>query len=47
MMFGRRVVNGIGVLGAEHLIRFKMNAWINLLDRKRAGEHTSAEGNAF
>lgn len=29
----------IGVLGAEHLIPLKMYAWINLLERKRAGEH--------
>ena len=41
MMAGRRVVNGIGVLSAEHLIPFKMYAWINLLDRKRAGEHVN------
>ena len=33
MMSGRRVVDGIGVLGAEYLIPFKMYAWINLLDR--------------
>ena len=41
MMAGRRVVDGIGVLGAEHLIPFKMYAWINLLERKRAGEHVN------
>lgn len=41
MMSGRRVVDGIGVLGAEHLIPFKMYAWINLLERKRAGEHVN------
>ena len=41
MMAGRRVVDGIGVLGAEHLIPFKMYAWVNLLDRKRAGEHVN------
>ena len=41
MMSGRRVVDGIGVLGAEHLIPFKMYAWINLLDRKKAGEHVN------
>ena len=35
------MVNGIGVLGAEYLIPFKMYAWINLLDRKRAGEHVN------
>ncbi|MDF2596156.1 MAG: hypothetical protein K0R69_2497 [Clostridia bacterium] len=31
----------IGVLGAEHLIPFKMYAWINLVDRKAAGEHVN------
>ena len=41
MMSGRRVVDGIGVLGAEHLIPFKMYAWINLLDTKRAGAHVN------
>lgn len=41
MMSGRRVVDGIGVLGAERLIPFKMYAWINLLERKRAGEHVN------
>ena len=41
MMAGRRVVDGIGVLGAEHLIPFKMYAWVNLLNRKRAGEHVN------
>ena len=35
------MVDGIGVLGAEHLIPFKMYAWINLLERKRAGEHVN------
>ncbi|MDF2612205.1 MAG: hypothetical protein K0R92_3679 [Lachnospiraceae bacterium] len=41
MMSGRKVVNGIGVLGAEHLIPFKMYAWINMVDRKTAGEHVN------
>lgn len=41
MMSGRRIVDGIGVLGAEYLIPFKMYAWINLVDRKRAGEHVN------
>ncbi len=41
MMSGRRVVDSIGVLGAEHLIPFKMYAWINLFERKRAGEHVN------
>lgn len=41
MKAGRKVVNGIGVLGAEYLIPFKMYAWINLLERKRMGEHVN------
>lgn len=41
MMSGRKSVNGLGVLGAEYLIPFKMYAWINLLDRKRAGGHVN------
>ena len=41
MMSGRKVVDGIGVLGAEHLIPFKMYAWINLVDRKASGEHVN------
>ena len=41
MMTGRKVVDGIGVLSAEHLIPFKMYAWINLLDRKGMGEHVN------
>ena len=41
MMTGRRIVDGIGVLGAEYLIPFKMYAWLNLLERKRAGEHVN------
>ena len=41
MVSGRRVVDGICVLGAEYLIPFKMYAWNNLLDRKRSGEHVN------
>lgn len=41
MMFGRKTVDGLGVLGAEYLIPFKMYAWINLLNRKRAGGHVN------
>ena len=41
MMAGRRIVDGIGVLGAEYLIPFKMYAWLNLLERKRSGEHVN------
>ena len=41
LMSGRKVVDGIGVLGAEHLIPFKMYAWINMVDRKASGEHVN------
>lgn len=41
MMTGRKVVDGICVLGAEYLIPFKMYAWINLLNRKRSGQHVN------
>lgn len=41
MMTGRTVLDGIGVLGAEYLIPFKMYAWVNLTDRKAAGEHVN------
>ena len=41
MISGRRVVDGVCVLGAEYLNPFKMYAWTNLLDRKRSGEHVN------
>lgn len=41
MLTGRTVVDGIGLLGADYLIPFKMYAWVNLLDRKAAGEHVN------
>lgn len=42
MMHGRKVVDGIGVLGAEYLIPFKMRAWGDLSDRKVNGEHVNS-----
>ncbi len=41
MFEGRKVVKGISVLDAEHLIPFKMFAWLDLKDRKAAGEHVN------
>lgn len=38
MMEGRRVVSDIPVLSAEHLIPFKMYAWLDLKQRKLNGE---------
>ena len=41
MINGRRIVQGACVLDAEHLIPFKMYAWLNLKDRKQSGEHVN------
>ena len=41
MLAGRRVVSGISVLNAEHLIPLKMYAWLDLTDRKARGEHVN------
>ena len=41
MLTGRRVVSGISVLDTEHLIPFKMYAWLDLKDRKARGEHVN------
>lgn len=41
MMKGRKVVNDIGILDAEHIIPFKMFAWLDLKRRKEAGEHVN------
>lgn len=43
MMNGRKVVDGVGILGAEHLIPFKMRAWIDLNRRKEEGEHVNSK----
>lgn len=41
MMKGRKVINDIGILDAEHIIPFKMFAWLDLKRRKEAGEHVN------
>ena len=43
MLQGRKVINGIGVLGAEYIIPFKMRAWIDLMRRKINGEHVNSD----
>lgn len=43
MLSGRKVVNEVGILGAEHLIPFKMRAWIDLTRRKNEGEHVNSD----
>lgn len=42
MIRGRKVVDGVGTLGAEHLIPFKMRAWLDLCRRKSEGEHVNS-----
>lgn len=41
MLAGRKTVSGVSVLNAEHLIPFKMYAWLDLKDRKTRGEHVN------
>ena len=41
MLEGRKTVSGVSVLDAEHLIPFKMYAWLDLKDRKAGGEHVN------
>ncbi len=41
MMEGRKVINDIGILDAEHIIPFKMFAWLDLKRRKQSGEHVN------
>lgn len=41
MMQGRRLVSEISILDAAYLIPFKMFAWIDLTNRRAAGEHVN------
>ena len=41
MLDGRKTVSGVSVLDAEHLIPFKMYAWLDLKERKAQGEHVN------
>ena len=40
---GRTRVNGITVLDVPYLILFKVKAWLDLSDRKSAGEHVDSK----
>lgn len=42
MMMGRRSVDGVSVLAADHIIPFKMYAWLDLMEKKSAGEHVDS-----
>jgi hypothetical protein len=35
---GRTVIDGVPILGTAHLIPFKVKAWLDLSERKAAGE---------
>lgn len=39
---GKLTIDGISLLGAEHLIPFKAKAWIDLTNRKNNGEHVDS-----
>lgn len=41
MLAGRKTVDGVSVLGAEHLILFKMKAWLDLRQKKANGAHVN------
>ncbi len=41
MLEGRKVVSGASVLDVEHLIPFKMYAWLDYKDKKANGEHVN------
>ena len=40
---GKVTVDGVTVLDAAHLIPFKAKAWMDLTDRKAAGEHVDSK----
>lgn len=41
MLEGKKSIQDIGILDAEHIIPFKMFAWLDLKRRKSAGEHVN------
>lgn len=43
LKMGKTVVDGIAVLDAAYLIPFKAKAWMDLTDRKAAGEHVDGK----
>ena len=43
MLSGRRVVEGVSVLDAEHLILFKAKAWLELTQKKADGVHVNSD----
>ncbi|MBR1797407.1 MAG: hypothetical protein IJ757_05270 [Clostridiales bacterium] len=43
MKGGRRIVDGISILGAEFIIPFKMYAWLNNIEKRQRGEHVNED----
>ena len=43
MMTGRRTVDRISILTADHIIQFKIYAWLNLTKKKSLGEHVNSK----
>ncbi len=41
MLEGRKLISGASVLDAEHLIPFKMYAWLDYMDKKSQGKHVN------
>lgn len=41
MLEGRKKLQRVGILDAEHIIPFKMFAWLDLKRRKENGEHVN------
>ena len=43
MKNGRRVVDGVSILGADYIIPFKMYAWLNNMELRKKGEHVNTD----
>lgn len=43
MINGRTVIDDVCVLGADHIIPFKMFAYLNNLERRQKGEHVNSD----
>ncbi len=43
MKKGRRIVEGVSILGADYIIPFKMYAWLNNLDLKKKGGKVNSD----
>lgn len=41
MLEGRKIISGVSVLDTEHIIPFKMYAWLDLKNRKESGKHVN------